>query len=129
LYTYKSPLLPVAEALPRVVCDSHRGLIYEFAMDRSSPVGLSQIFPWASALAIVQSSTFIRWHRARFRLFWCWKSRPVGRPPPPKNLRSLILKMADENSSWGEGRIADELSLKLGLLRGFPNRWQISQAI
>jgi quercetin dioxygenase-like cupin family protein len=36
LYTYKSPLLPVAEALPRVVCDSHRGVIYEFAMDRST---------------------------------------------------------------------------------------------
>jgi hypothetical protein len=30
----------VAEALPRVVCDSHRGLIYEFAMD-SNPLHFS----------------------------------------------------------------------------------------
>ena len=34
----------------------------------------------------------------------------------PKNLQTLILTMAGENPSWGEGRIADELSLKLGLL-------------
>ena len=45
-----------------------------------------------------------------------WKSRHVGRPPLPKNLRVLIVLMAQENPSWGEGRIADELSLKLGLL-------------
>jgi transposase InsO family protein len=31
-------------------------------------------------------------------------------------LRALIFTMARENPSWGEGRIADELSLKLGVL-------------
>lgn len=44
-----------------------------------------------------------------------WKSRHLGRPPLPMNLRALIVTMARENPSWGEGRIADELSLKLGL--------------
>jgi hypothetical protein len=77
---------------------------------------LSRFFPWASALAIVKPDTFVRWHRAGFRLFWRWKSRHAGRPPLPKNLRSIIFTMAQENPSWGEGRIADELSLKLGLL-------------
>ena len=62
---------------------------------------LSRFFPWAPALAIVQSSTFVRWHRAGFRLFWRWKSRPVGRPPLPKNLQKLILTMAGENPTWG----------------------------
>src|SRR5262245_46027281 len=81
-------------------------------------VVLSRFFPWAPALAIVQPSTFVRWHRADFRLFWHWKSRPVGRPPLPKNLQTLILTMAGENPSWGEARIADVLSLKLGLLVG-----------
>ena len=78
-------------------------------------VVLSRFFPWASALAIVKPDTFVRWHRAGFRLFWRWKSRHVGRPPLPKNLRALIVTMARENPSWGEGRIADELSLKLAL--------------
>jgi putative transposase len=76
---------------------------------------LSRFFPWASALAIVKPDTLVRWHKAGFRLFWRWKSRPLGRPPLPKNLRALIVTMARENPSWGEGRIADELSLKLGI--------------
>jgi len=29
---------------------------------------LSRFFPWASALAIVKPGTFVRWHRAGFRL-------------------------------------------------------------
>jgi len=33
----------------------------------------------------------------------------------PKNLWALTLTMARENPSWGEGRIADGLSLKLGV--------------
>jgi putative transposase len=77
---------------------------------------LSRFFHRRPALSIVSPSTFIRWHRAGFRLFWRWKSRPLGRPPLPKNLRALILTMAEENPSWGQGRIADELSLKLGIL-------------
>ena len=79
-------------------------------------VVLSQFFAWKTALAIVKPDTLTRWHRAGFRLLWRWKSRHVGRPPLPKNLRVLIVLMAQENPSWGEGRIADELSLKLGLL-------------
>jgi putative transposase len=78
-------------------------------------VVLSRFFPWASALAIVKPETFVRWHRAGFRLCWRWKSSRVGRPPLPKNLRALIVTMARENPSWGEGRIGNELSLKLGL--------------
>src|SRR5262250_3118421 len=82
---------------------------------KSALVILSRFFPWASALAIVKPDTFVRWHRAGFRLFWRWRSRHGGRPSLPKNLRSLITAMAHENPSWGEGRIADELSIKLGL--------------
>ena len=33
-------------------------------------VVLSRFFPWPTALAIVKPSTFVRWHRAGFRLFW-----------------------------------------------------------
>jgi putative transposase len=54
------------------------------------------------------------WHRQGFQLFWRWKSRP-GRPPIPADLQALIRRMARENPSWGEERIANELLLKLGL--------------
>lgn len=78
-------------------------------------VTLGRFFPWPDALAIAKPETFVRWHRAGFRLFWRWRSRSAGRRPLPRNLQALIVTMGRENPSWGEGRIADELSLKLGL--------------
>jgi putative transposase len=62
----------------------------------------------------VRPTTFITWHRKGFRLFWRWKSA-AGRRPIPVELQRLIRKMARENRSWGEERIANELLLKLGL--------------
>src|SRR5258708_18715426 len=56
----------------------------------------------------------IRWYRAGWKLFWRLKSRP-GRPPIPQQLQVLIRRMATENPSWGEERIANELLLKLGI--------------
>src|SRR3954454_24805160 len=41
---------------------------------------LARWFDWRSALMIVKPATLIGWHRNAFRLFWRWKSRPVGRP-------------------------------------------------
>ena len=38
-----------------------------------------------------------------------------GRPALPGNIPELIRQMDGENPTWGEERIANELSLKLGL--------------
>jgi putative transposase len=75
---------------------------------------LSRLFDWRDALVVVRPETLIRWHRAGWKLFWRWKSRP-GRPPIPLELQNLIRRMASENPSWGEERIANELLLKLGI--------------
>ena len=75
---------------------------------------LSQFFDWRDALVVVRPETLIRWHRAGWRLFWRLKSRP-GRPPIPRQLQALIRRMAIENPSWGEERIANELLLKLDI--------------
>ena len=75
---------------------------------------LARWFDWRQALAVVQPATLIRWHRQGFRLFWRWKPTP-GRPPIPSDLQALIRRMACENPTWGEERIANELLLKLGL--------------
>ena len=74
----------------------------------------SRLFDWKGALTVVTPATFIRWHRKTFKLYWRWKSRG-GRPPLPKVIRHLIACMVKENMTWGEERIADELSLKLGV--------------
>jgi putative transposase len=81
---------------------------------RLSLVLLSRWFNWRDALTIVKPRTFITWHRKGFRFFWRWKSE-AGRRPIPLELQHLIRKMARENPSWGEERIANELTLKLGL--------------
>ena len=62
-----------------------------------------------------QARDTTRWHRKGFRLFWRWKSRPLGRPRLPKDLQALIRQMAAENLTWGQERIANELKLKLAI--------------
>jgi hypothetical protein len=66
-------------------------------------------------LVNVKPDTLIRWHRKGFRLFWRWKSKPMGRHGLPKNLRQLIRQMAAENVTWREERSANEWQLKLGI--------------
>ena len=65
-------------------------------------------------LTVIQPETLVRWHRAGFRLYWRWKSRPRGgRPQIGAELRALIRRMSIENPLWGAPRIHGEL-LKLG---------------
>jgi len=81
---------------------------------RLAMVWLSHWFDWRHALRIVKPETFTHWHRQGFRLFWRWKSKP-GCPCIPFELQRLIKMMAQDNPTWGQERIANELLLKLGL--------------
>jgi hypothetical protein len=69
---------------------------------------------WADVLVLVKPETVVGWHRAGFRLYWRWRSRPRGgRPKIDAEVRALIQRLANENASWGAPRIHGEL-LKLG---------------
>jgi putative transposase len=61
---------------------------------------------WSGALILVKPDTVVAWHRAGYRLFWRWRSRPqrVGRPRVAEEVRR-------ENPSWGAPRIHGELLL------------------
>ena len=77
-----------------------------------------QLYRWFPAilkvLTIIRPETLVRWHRAGFRCYWRWKSRPRGgRPQIDTELRVLIRRMSVENPLWGAPRIHGEL-LKLG---------------
>ena len=84
------------------------------AVTRISLAWLTRLCDWRSCVIVVRPETVVRWHRAGWRLFWRYKSRP-GRPSIPVELRTLIRRMAAENPVWGEERIAHELLVKLGL--------------
>ncbi len=77
-----------------------------------------QLYRWfpsiLQVLTIIRPETLLRWHRAGFRRYWRWKSRPRGgRPQIDTELRALIWRMSMENPLWGAPRIHGEL-LKLG---------------
>src|SRR5258705_4136071 len=79
---------------------------------------LIQLYRWSPSilqvLTIIRPETLMRWHRAGFRCYWRWKSRPLGgRPPIETELRALIRRMSVESPLWCAPRIHGEL-LKLG---------------
>jgi hypothetical protein len=76
---------------------------------------LSRLLDWRSILTVVKPDTLIRWHRQGWRLFWWWKSQP-GRPPIPRDLQRLIVRVGPGESDLGEERITNELRLKLRLI-------------
>src|SRR5213083_37065 len=85
--------------------------------DRLFWVALSRV--WAGrrqALVIVSPNTVLRWQRRRFREYWARLSaRAVaGRPGVSRQIRALVVRMAQANPLWGAPRIHGELQ-KLGI--------------
>jgi hypothetical protein len=72
------------------------------AIGRLVFVGLYRLFLGVlDALAIVRPATVTKSHRAGFRLYWHWKSRPRGGGPPvPPEMRRLIREMSVANPLW-----------------------------
>ena len=75
---------------------------------------LYRCFDWRSALVNEISQALIRWYRQRFRLLPRANSRPI-RSIIPRDLQELVRRMVNENLTWVQERIANELLLKLGL--------------
>jgi transposase InsO family protein len=86
------------------------------SIDRLIFAGLYRLAPDVlDALKIVRPETVIRWHRAGFRAYWRWKSRPPSSgPKTPLEIRRLIREMSLANPLWGAPRLHGEL-LKLGI--------------
>src|SRR6202051_2975708 len=86
------------------------------SIDRLVFAGLYRLAPgMLDALKIVRPETVIRWHRAGFRAYWRWKSRPrSGRPKTPLEIRQLIREISLANPLWGAPRLHGEL-LMLGI--------------
>ena len=93
------------------------------SIDRLVFAGLYRLAPGVlDALKIIRPETVIRWHRAGFRAYWRWKSRPrSGRPKTRLEIRQLIREMSLANPLWGAPRLHGEL-LKLGIDVGQTRR-------
>ena len=75
---------------------------------------------------IVAPVTILRWHRDIVRRRWARLSRRgrSGRPPLRRNVRSVVLRLAHENESWGDRRVHEELAA-LGIGVAPSTVWQI----
>ena len=67
-----------------------RGRVHLTNGDRLFLVLLYRWFPSVlKTITIIRPETLVRWHRAGFRRYWCWKSRSLG-GRPKIDLRALI---------------------------------------
>jgi transposase len=75
---------------------------------------------------IVAPGTILRWHRDIVRRRWARLSRRgrSGRPPVRRRVRSVVLRLARENESWGYRRIHGELA-GFGIAVAPSTVWQI----
>ena len=80
----------------------------------------------AGVRLIVTPATILRWHRDIVRRRWARLSRRrrSGLPPVRRTVRSVVLRLARENESWGYRRVHGELAA-LGITVAPSTVWQI----
>ena len=58
---------------------------------------------------IVTPDTILAWYRRLIAAKWTYPRKRVGRPGVMKEIRELVVRMAEENPSWGYARIQGAL--------------------
>ncbi|MFF4147554.1 integrase core domain-containing protein [Streptomyces sp. NPDC001698] len=97
--------------------------------DRAVLVGLLHRLPGEKLrhlLLLVRPDRILRWHRDLLKQRHAATCAPKrrGRPPTVRSIRTLVLRLAHENSSWGYRRIHGELAA-LGITVAASTIWEI----
>ena len=79
--------------------------------DRAVLAGLSRLLSRVRrGRFFVQPETLLRWHRDLVRRRWTYARQRSGRPGLLAGTVQLVLRLADENPTWGYRRIHGELA-------------------
>jgi putative transposase len=93
--------------------------------DRAVIAALSRLLPIRLRVGlIVTPSTVLRWHRQLVARRWTTRPVRPGRPAVPAGIRTLVIRLATENPTWGYRRIHGELT-GLGYQIGASTLWKI----
>ena len=68
---------------------------------------------------IVTPDTILAWHRKLIAQKWTYARKGVGRPPTTKEVKQLVLRMAEENPGWGYTSLVDRFE-RLGTKSAAP---------
>ena len=73
--------------------------------DRAELAALASVLPKAlRRRRILTPGTLLRWHQRLVARKWT-QPGPTGRPPISDEVVTLILRLADQNRTWGVARI------------------------
>jgi putative transposase len=93
--------------------------------DRAYVAALTRLLPTRRLHGLlVTPATVLRWHQRLVSRRWTTLSTRPGRPPIPAGLRTLAVRLATDNPTWGYRRIHGELA-RLGYRIGASTIWKI----
>jgi transposase InsO family protein len=92
--------------------------------DRALLAGLSRLLGRRGlGRLFVQPETLLRWHRDLVRRRWTYPHRP-GQPSVPAGIIGIVIRLAEENPTWGYRRIHGELAT-MGVRLAPSSIWEI----
>jgi putative transposase len=94
--------------------------------DRAVIAALARLLPSRRRLGLlVTPSTILRWHRQLTTRRWTTQHAQPGRPAIPAGVRALVLRLANENPTWGYRRVRREaLIVRVGVRD--RHRWSVA---